>query len=173
MRDLITETENASVRKWFEENSESATLKRISDTARDKGYTYDPKAGLFFRQVYNDSTLKKLGYTVLDILFPRPADVHYHTDMGEAIRVVDGVGFYYEEGLNPPNNLLVLTPNLINMQHFIEKRREHSFSPAKNDYLEIRLCCTGPYLDENEIQVIPFNEFELWKKVQRGVDNLF
>jgi len=157
MINVIDRIEPGPVQEWYRNNSDTNSLNRIVSDAEVDGYSLNPKSGLLFRKVYSDQTIERLGYTILDIVFPRPVDLHFHEDVDEALNVLNGEGYFWrvkklsraKESVFPGNEL------------YIPKRCVHTFTPVRNGFLEMRLACSGKLDPEKEIQIERFDIY--WK----------
>ena len=161
---VLDRIDNKEVLEWYQSNVAYNFLNELVNNAEQKGYSLDPNSGLLFRKPFSDETIKKLGVTVLDIIFPRPTDFHYHEDISEAISVTDGKGSLYWSipGLNFPN---VKEDLKIESKHYIEKRLPHGFSPdPETGFLEIKLICSGIFNPEKEVCLQKFNDSEYEKR---------
>lgn len=156
MANPIERLEDGPVKEWYKNNIDVFILYTIVNQAEQNGYTLDPKSGLLIRNVYSDTIIKNLGYTIVDIIFPRPVDLHHHEDVDEALRIVDGEGVLhrYEKGTEIRG---ALCPG---DERYIPKGMSHSFRPTrKNGFLEIRLACSGILNPEKEVCEERFDKY--------------
>ncbi len=147
--------EDKAIKKWYKENLDSTFLGIIVWKANRNGYVLDNKSGLLFRNVYSDEIIKRLNYTIIDIIFPRPIDLHYHKDVDEAFRVLNGEGVFCMH--DSVENTLHKGKQL-----FVPKNVLHSFMPNKDDFLEIRVACSGILDPAQEVCEKRFDEFQPW-----------
>ncbi len=161
MEDPIKSIANKSIREWYQRNLDPLFLRKLVEEAEKEGYSFDTNSGLLFRKVYSDSVIKRLGYTVLDIIFPRHTDLHYHKDVDEAIKVVKGEGFAYVEDEDYVSIEVIHQGSEI----YIPKKTLHLFSPFENNCLEIRLACSGIFDPKQEVCVEKFEKLGMETKV--------
>jgi len=164
MLDIVDQLENEHIKKWYKENTSLGFLDRVVSENEYYGYVLDKKSGLLFRSPYSGEVVKNLGYTVIDIIFSIPVDLHYHTDVGEALVVKRGQGVLYTKS----GSLCKEEAFSVGKSVFVPKNMPHSFRPDINDYLEISLSCTGILHDENEVCIKRFDEFEIWNKYYKS-----
>lgn len=148
--------QDPQIKEWYRKNVDHTLLHNLVTEYNKKGYTLDKKSGLMFRQPFSADVIESLGHTVVDIVFPRPVDHHYHEDVGEALSVTEGSGALYTRGMAKE------TPFRSGDSIFIPRGLAHSFRPDKNSFLEIRLMCTGIMNSDKEVCLQRFNEFSLW-----------
>ncbi|MBW3011236.1 cupin domain-containing protein [Candidatus Woesearchaeota archaeon] len=123
------------------------------------GYTWNKEAGLLLRQDFPDGILENLGQTVLDIIFPRPSDLHHHEDVDEAVLVLDGSGEFQVE---TASKKIIVTLEK-GKSVYIPKGSCHAFRPDKGKHLEIMLITKGGILDERcEVQHTRFDQYQPW-----------
>ena len=107
---IVDRIENERVKGQYEENWDATILNSLIENYEKDGFSFDPKSGLLFRG-FSDETIEKIERTIIDIVFPRPVDLHYHKDVDEAIYIVKGNGLmtksigpqhirYSEEGIS-------------------------------------------------------------------------
>lgn len=169
MVDALDRIENKQVRNWYENNINPSVLNYTVDSSEEKGYKLDPRSGLLIRNVYTDKTIKNLGHTIVDIIFPRPVDLHHHEDIDEALYIIDGKGegriiiqthhiqTYPTKGIKIEEITLCSGKEL-----YIPKGFSHTFRPEKDNFLEIRLACSGILDSKKEICERKFDEYEPW-----------
>ncbi len=158
MTDIIERIKDGPIKKWYRNNVNLNFLNTLVTESEEDGYILDPNSGLLIRKVYSDEIMKNLGYTIVDIIFPRPVDLHHHEDVDEALRVVGGSGILYtrignsveEKSLSPKTEV------------YIPKRVSHSFRPYYYDYLKIRLACSGILNPTKEVCEERFDSFQPW-----------
>jgi len=161
------------VKNWYRKHTDAARLDAIVSQAEGRGYKWDAKSGLLLRPVYTDVELPHfnqrdpdsffpyssfvssgLGYTVIDVVFPRPVDFHYHIDVGEAFKIVKGAGEFVLGTFR--------TSILPDKQIFVPKGRHHTFRPDKNESVEARIACTGLLDQKKEVCVKRFDNVPKW-----------
>lgn len=150
---MLTELEEGPVKNWYVKHSRLDELYSLAESSASSGYTLDPISGLLFRKLFSDETIKKLGHTVLGIIFPRPTDLHYHPDVNEAISVIKGRGLLFTRlGNSPDTETLFPDKNFL-----IPKNVPHAFRPFQGEYLEIILACSGILDTNKEVQLERFD----------------
>jgi mannose-6-phosphate isomerase-like protein (cupin superfamily) len=160
MESAISSVRNRRVREWYKKNVNPKFLDVLVERAERDGYVLDPDSGLLIKRLYSDETIKRLGFTVVNIIFPRPVDLHYHEDVDEALLVVKGKGLLYiqrEEDFEKRE--LYQGTNI-----FVPKGMAHSFRPDTGAFLEIMVACSGIIDPKKEVCVEAFDEFEPWKE---------
>lgn len=113
--------------------------------------------------------------TILDIVFARPVDLHYHEDVGEKLSVVSGngaliLGNEFGESKERFCPALIIGNEFGESEEkfcsgsevYIPVNKVHSFRPDKNDFLEIRVDCTGILDPNKEVCVQRFYEVRPW-----------
>lgn len=156
MSSVIDIIKNRTVRKWYKENVDPLVLNDIVNRGIEKGYTLNPKTGLLIKEVYSKKTIKKIGHSVIDIIFPRPIDMHHHEDVDGALKIVNGEGVLHvytnlsERPLNKGDEV------------YIAKGVSHALRPNKNGFLEIRVTCSGILNPKKEICEMRFDKFPPW-----------
>lgn len=159
---IFEKIQNKRIKNWYEKNFDPALLSFLINDYQDKGFILDPESGLLFRS-FSDKTTEKIGRTVLEIVFPRPVDLHYHKDVDEALYITDGKGLLTKA--TGPSNIRYSNEEISKGDEiYIPKGVEHSFRPDKGDALEIKIACTGILNPSEEVCVKPFDEFEPWMK---------
>jgi len=158
MVNVIRRISNERIRKWYDGNIDHTFLHELVTRYNKEGYTFNYELGLMFRGQFSEDIISRLGYSIIDIIFPRPVDFHRHEDVDEALSVLKGNGALYivEEGRDVQENF---SPG---KQVFVPKNTPHSFRPNKNDCLEIRLACSGILNPEKEICLQSFDTFPPW-----------
>jgi len=145
------------VRKWYEENINPDVFEIWFNDFKKRNYNFDSNSGLFFKQFFPDSIIQKLNHTDINIIFPRPVDIHYHTDVGEALSVLAGSGKLYLKKENENEWKKYILEKGVSI--FIEPYVYHTFTPKIPgflDFLEIHLNCTGILDPKNEICIKDF-----------------
>ena len=152
-----------------------------SEIARriDEGFDFDGTVERFSKEFYalqpNGFMLRSkilapfvkrelLESTILDIVFCRQSDIHYHTKIGELVTVLSGEGKFYFE--NPDNDTDTRSLGLSTTSGpvYVPPKVLHAFVPEPGTYLEIHLVTLGGRINEDgdeEIQIVPFNEWNL------------
>lgn len=153
MVDVVDKIENAHIREWFRKNVQTRVLENIVNQFTKQGYELDPQTGLMFRDLFPEKILQELGSTVVDIVFTRPTDVHYHEDVNEAVYVLSGKGIFYMKGGSPATRRLYS-----GCWAYVPVNAEHGFKPT-NRFLEIRLNCSGILDPEKEVIKHRFDKF--------------
>lgn len=92
---ILQEMPRGPIRTWYEEHDQGEQLERLKmgTSLTDSGHYFDNKTGFFFRP--HKVAQEDLGQTCLDIIFPRPTDIHYHKGVVEMVRVLSGSGKVY------------------------------------------------------------------------------
>ena len=157
MINVIDRIEPGPVQEWYRNNSDTNSLNRIVSDAEADGYILNPKSGILFRNLYSDEIIERLGYSIVEIIFPRPVDLHLHEDVGEAFNVVNGEGYFYRVKKLSRHKL----PVFPGKELYIPKGCVHTFTPVRNGFLEMRLACSGKLDPEKEIQIERFDIY--WK----------
>lgn len=164
-KDIINTLKDGPIKKWYENNITSFMFDFEVNRAIERGYNLDTKSGLLFRGVYSNQIIKQLGNTIIDILFLRPVDLHHHEDVHEALKVIDGKGDLYMCKGNSAGGLVIGNWEETLYQGkevYIPKNWSHSFRPNKEDFLEIRVACSGILDPSKEVCEKRFDEFEPW-----------
>ena len=149
--------EPGPVQEWYRKYMDSNYLNYTVSEAEKNGYILDPKSGLLIRGIFN-VIADQLPYTLLDIIFPRPVDLHHHEDVNEALRVLRGSGYIYQRS----GNRIIERGIYPGCETFIPKGESHTFRPYKNAFLEMRLACSGKLDSNKEVCEERFDEFEKW-----------
>jgi len=149
--------EKGPVRDWYIEHWDSGRLDHTMELSVKERYVLDRSSGLFIRDY------KGVGHTVIDILTPRPVDLHYHEDVGEAIAITGGQGFLYAPAVI--GDVKSIVPVQKGDGVFIPTGKSHTFSPKKGMLLEVSVVCTRKLDPAREVLKNRFNEFEHWKKI--------
>lgn len=157
---VLESIEDEQIKNWYKENTYPTFLGELVEENWERGYSLDLRSGLFFRRPYSEKIMKELGYTVADIIFPRPVNLHHHEDVGEALRVVRGKGVLYTRSETGGVEKSFCTGK----EAYVPRGMTHSFRPDKNSFLEVRLACSGILDDKKEICEKRFFEFPLWVK---------
>jgi mannose-6-phosphate isomerase-like protein (cupin superfamily) len=174
MVNAIRHIGNGPVRDWYLTHVDHRTFHDWVTKYNKEGYTLNLENGLMVRKPSDTTTMDR---TILDIVFPRPVDLHYHTDVSERLSVVSGKGALIV-GNQFGESEERLCPALIIGNEFGESEEKfcsgskvyipvnevHSFRPDKNNFLEIRVECTGILDPTKEVCVQRFYEFRPWVK---------
>lgn len=139
---------------WYLEHMSYVDFEGHYNDMTQKGYQFDPKSGLFFRQVLPNEVIKEIGRTVLDIAFLRPTDLHYHADVKENLTVLKGLGLAHISGeeVSLREGTTIIIPRGV----------RHTLRPDKDTTLEMRLACTGILNSKKEFTITPFNKYKPW-----------
>ncbi len=156
---FIDELEDGKVKEWYTYHKLDEFLEDTGKRAINQGYVFDKQSGLFIRPHFNENTTRQLKSTIVDIIFPMPVDRHTHYDVGEAIKVISGTGFFYYR-----NKREVLENGT---EKFVPVETMHSFSPDKGQFLELEIAYTGIFNPEEEMCITPFYEFKPWKELYK------
>jgi len=159
MANVIELMEDGPVKNWYKNNVNPSFLNQLVEKNESHGYKLDTKSGLLFKSPYSNEVIKRLGYTVVDIIFPRPVDLHHHEDVDEALRVVEGMGVLYTRSENGGKEESLCAGREV----YVPKNVSHSFRPDRNSSLTVRLACSGILDSNKEICEKRFDEFELWE----------
>jgi hypothetical protein len=146
------------IQDWYIKNRDTQELDDLSYKFKREKYCLDKKSGLFLRTHFKGWVAERLGYTIIDLVFLRPADYHVHHFMAEGIKVLGGRGKLITGSENKEETFLRK-----GSQIYIEKGLPHALCPCINSFLELEVACTEIYNDTQETTLIPFNEFEPWK----------
>lgn len=168
--ELLNSIANKKVKDWYNKHIDSASFFSIVNNAKQRGYNLDPNSGLFFRFPYSEETINKIGRTIIDIIFPRPTDFHYHEDVDEALYVVSGEGAFCGKGAFHINQSKEEYSKLGEIgielskgdEIYIPKKVVHTLGPHLDDSLEIRLVCSGIFDPKKEVCISPFDEYAFW-----------
>ncbi|MEK6945395.1 MAG: hypothetical protein AABW63_01240 [Nanoarchaeota archaeon] len=163
MVDYFHSLENEHVIRWYDEHCLISNINGMAKDLESRGYTADPKSGLFFRKLFSEEFLQKMSQTIIDVGFLRPTDVHFHEDVNEFVKVIGGKGYVFSKYKGE-----ISTPDISSFNESeveIPKGRRHAFSPSRNGFLELRVVCDGILDSNKEHCVTPFYEFEDWEKV--------
>jgi len=136
---------------------------------KNKDYSLDFN-GFLIKNPYSIDVMRELKNTALNIVFTRPSDIHYHTDVGEAIYVESGKGELYK--FNKKTQKFDINYLRKGLSDFIPIGIPHCFSideQEDNNYLEIRLDCTGRLQDKNEITLKRFDQWDGAELVDEGL----
>jgi len=163
------------VRDWFLKTPErAANFRLICQKYFCKGYNLDNKSGFLLRTpCVADGYTEPPSNTVLDIVFTKPSDLHYHTDAGELIYAKSGKGYLYlynKDTLKFVKHKLDATVS--DAVKFIPADIFHCFETSDCDPLEIRLVgtgLTGKIRDENEITLKRFDKWDGARLVDEGL----
>jgi hypothetical protein len=157
----VPKLENGPIKEWYIKNSQVERLYKFAKIVEPYGYTLDPKSGLLFAHPFSDDIIRTLGYTVLQIIFPRPTDLHYHPDVAEAISTLSGKGKLFKQ-THPIHTLFpkefkyeTLTQG---KSSIIPVNTPHAFVPSDGEYLEILLNCTANLDTQKEVTVRTFDK---------------
>lgn len=164
-KDLQISLHSGYVRDWFTDSKRAKQFIATCHEAFPKDYNIDPKSGLLLRSPYKHVDLPM---TALDIIFTRNGDLHYHTDVGEAVQVESGEGALYlfnKETLKFEKHEL----KFYKTSEFIPVGIPHCFETNEKKPLEIRLNCTGNLKDENEITLKRFDKWDGKRLVDEGL----
>jgi len=137
----------------------------LAESLESQRYRLDTKPGLFVRPSCETAILP---HTLIDIAFLRPTYLHYHRDVEETIRVINGCG-----------SMLVSYPLPQRMEFKIDKGDErnllphtqHAFRPDKETCLELRIACDGILDPKKEIPVERFDKVFEWVKYFSNTNN--
>jgi mannose-6-phosphate isomerase-like protein (cupin superfamily) len=143
-----------SVKRWYEKYMTSARFDEIANEASEKGYTLDPRSGIFIKPVEQDKNIR-LDHTELKLIIPRPFDVSYHEDVNEYLSVLSGSGAAYlqNRGKNITDKDCFKKIDLIkNGSLFIPKNKMHTLRPNMNEALEVLVRYSGFAKPYNEIK---------------------
>lgn len=158
MIDMLRRMGEGDVKEWYKKHMTIYLFNRIVNEAADRGYELDPKSGLLIKQVYPEDIIKNLGHTVVDIIFPRPTDLHFHKDVDEAIYIEYGSGSMYIQEKKSFKIINLYRGSTV----FIPRNRLHAFRPDKENALEVRLECSGILDPKKEICKERFDAFAPW-----------
>ena len=155
---FINRLKEEHVREWYLKHSHLGVLEDLADRVEEQGYALDTKSGLFVKPHFGEVITEELGYTIVDIIFPRPSNYHFHTDVGEAIRVLNGSGAIIvgNDGDYTSSDFGK------GWQTIVYSNQHHAFRPDRERFLEIRVCCTGILDPKKEVTVTRFDEFTPW-----------
>ena len=159
---IINRIENERIRRWYEKNWDAVILNSLIEDYEKDGFSFDSESGLLFRG-FSDKTIRNIGRTIIDIVFPRPVDLHYHKDVDEAIYIVKGNGLIIKS-IGPQHIRYSEEEISEGKEFYIPRGAEHSFRPDKGYALEIKLACSGILNPSEEICVSHFDEFDPWVK---------
>ena len=147
---------NRHLLDWYKENLELSTLLRTTDYAYSQGYTFDPGSGLFIRYPFSEEDIVRIGRTIVDVIFLRPSDLHYHKDVDEVIRFRGGEGWWLK-GLNRR----ILKDENSNMADlYVPSCAVHQFISKRGSHLELEVVCSGILNPAEEVCVMPFHEYD-------------
>ncbi len=132
---LVNSITNEKVKLWYLENQEISSFLDIV-AASIEGYSFDTKSGLFVKPVFKKIN-GKLKQTLVQVVFPRPTDIHYHEDVDEAVKVIQGYANVLVEDQKDIKTIIM--GDEIN----IPKGKHHYFCPDKNRFLELFIACSG------------------------------
>ncbi len=158
---------NDRVQAWYKEHINEDFLYNLREKAEEQGFCFDPDSGLIIRKPYDKEIEQKLDRTIIDIIFPRPTDLHLHQDFGEAFYVEDGSGVLFEK--KPGENLYTRTLLFPGKCFYVEKNTEHALRPNRDDILDVRVTTTGIMDLKNEKTIQGFDEFAPWLEYYDGV----
>lgn len=164
-KDLNIMLHSGYIREWFIGTKREKQFIATCHESFPKGYTVDPKSGLLLRNPYRTFDMPM---TALDIIFTRNSDLHYHTDVGEAIEVESGEGALYlfnKETLKFEKHEL----KFYKTSKFVPVGIPHCFETNEEKPLEIRLKCAGILKDENEIMLKRFDKWDGARLVDKGL----
>jgi len=146
------------IQDWYTKNRDPEQLDILLNKFKREEYCLDEKSGLFVKPHFNNRVARKLGYTIINLVFLRPSDYHVHNQMTEAIKVLNGRGKLITGSENKEEEFL-----REGSQVYIEKGLPHAFCPCRSSFLEIEVACTEIYDKNQEVTLISFNRFEPWK----------
>lgn len=157
----IDRIEDKKIKQWYLDNFYPiANFNKLVLDAEKKGFKLNPKSGLLLR--FSDEEIEKLGYTKIDIIFPRPVDLHYHTDVDGTIYIMKGnVTFCIGEEGDTNSAFGTIKTLKPGKKITIKKNTLHTFTPQQNQGLEIRLECSGILDLKKEFCVESFDSY--WK----------
>lgn len=163
MTSFVDRLEPGPAQEWYKRNNQGLDLDCWSGGFEQAGYLLDPKSGLLTRPHFDEKTTGLLGYTLIDLVFLRPTDLHYHPRMEEGIRVLGGGGLAI---IDPANNggRSLKKGDLF----FISRGIKHAFRPDKGGFLELEVACTRIYTPAEEETVVSFDQFPPWKQYFEG-----
>jgi len=166
-QELIDSIETPHVRNWYQKylsdsklyiDKSVLLLDYLSKRAVIDGYEFDAKSGLFIKEVFPEKIAKRVGRTIVNIIFPRPVDQHYHEDVGEAFYVISGNGAFRKVG----EGMFFSEPIQRGSTTFADVGEYHAFSPDPGDYLEMAIVCTGVMDFSKEKCVTRFDKYQPW-----------
>ena len=122
--------------------------------------TFDPTSGLFIRPFF-EKINEKLKQTIVQVVFPRPTDIHYHEDIDEYIMVLRGRGKMGRD-LNQSKYKWLN----VGQEAFIPKGDHHYFCPDEETILELMIVCSGILNPSKEKRVRPFQDIDWYQKLK-------
>jgi mannose-6-phosphate isomerase-like protein (cupin superfamily) len=144
------------VKDWYTTHKEPKLMGVMAHMLEKEGYILDPESGLFVKPLFKES-IQPIGFTLIDIVFPRPTDYHAHPKMGEAFKVVKGSGAIL---MNSENSFG--TPLNIGDQVYIAPGTKHALRPGQEGYVGIHLLCDKVYDSSQEECIKRFDQFKPW-----------
>jgi len=142
-----------SVKRWYEKYMTSARFDEIANEASEKGYTLDPRSGIFIKPIEQDKNIRP-DHTALKLIIPRPLNLHYHEDVDEYFSVLSGNGTAYVQNRGKKitdKDFFRKIDFTKNNSVFIPKNKRHTLRPNKNEALEILVRYSGFIRPQNEI----------------------
>jgi len=159
---LVDTITNERVKKWYE-NDRFVNLNSVQNEIGPE-YTFLTDEGIFIGQALSEDITK------VKLVFPRPTDIHYHTDITENFKVISGIGSLFTfYSLN--NKLVSWLPSKMERgkKLTVSKNVSHSLVPILGNHLEILLTCDGKLKEKNEITVKTFDEVEYEGWLERSI----
>lgn len=167
MPTLIDSITNLEVKDWYLKNKDSKFFLDYIAQSNPK-FNFNPSNGLFFYDPTPEEDRKKLTQTVIQAIFPRPVDLHFHPDVNESLVVLDGTGIFLiadnqKDYLSNNIQSRVLDPfQAINFPI----GSVHTFSPKYGGFVRIHLVTSPGKLDTSkEVCITPFDELPVWKEL--------
>ena len=156
---LIDSIKNENVREYYQYVLGPEEFFEVYKKFGDRGFVFDPNSGLMFRDLFSKKVQGEIECTLVEGVFPRPVDLHYHKDVDEYLLVLEGEG------------TLVFTTKDGTVKEGIELKEgtevkipvgtPHSFIPD-GEYLLIRLACKGLLDPQKEVTLSPFSDYWSW-----------
>ncbi len=157
MTNVLDKIEDERIRRWYRNTTNLDFLNELVNRAEQIGYKLDTKSGLLIREIYFDEIIK-IHSTAMDIIFPRPVDLHHHEDVDETLLILDGSGKLYRK----KEEVFKESQLYFGQVATINRNVSHSFRPYKNGFLEVRLLCSGILDPSKEVCEERFDTFEKW-----------
>ena len=159
-KELVDTITNDEIREWYNENTAPNFLDNVAVSIQGGGYSFDPKSGLFIKPLF-EKIVDKLNQTIVQVVFPRPTDIHYHEDIDESIMVLRGRGKMGRD-LNQSKYKWLN----VGQEAFIPKGDHHYFCPDEETILELMIVCSGILNPSKEKCVRPFQDIDWYQKLK-------
>jgi hypothetical protein len=147
-------TDEHAIEYFSRSEVDQERLGQIAANANQYGFA-QTGSGLFLRELPTD-TRRGRGGTLIEVLFPRPSDLHVHDRMAEIIKVLSGQGeFYTLKDIHNPQTRHTVPIDPRTDRFEVSPGTQHGFVPAANG-LKILVDCSMKYTPAEERCIVPF-----------------